>query len=208
MNSWIGSLSLSFGLFLMGCSQVRANTVGFQNSGGKVTSNGSSLTVSGSAITNWMGSSGSAIRGLGTLSLKTGSLMSGSLGTGGVFASGGSFSIMGSRNAGLPKATLFKGTFTSPVSWLASLHPTAGPNRQGAWYYTLNGKISGRMSNGQRLSGSLVLSTFDVPKGAQFSVAANLDGGLANLAVPEPGSLGLLASGLVGLAIVLRKRLL
>ena len=202
------SLILRLALFSVSSTVLWANPISFQNSGGKLTSNGSTLSVNGSTVTTWAGTSGNALSGgLGVLSLKTGSIVSGSLAMGAMFASGGSLSIFGNGTNGIPKATLFSGTFTGPVSWKASFHPTAGPNHQGAWYYSLNGKINGSLSNGQRISGAFHLSTLDVPKGAQFSSAANLEGGLGNLAVPEPGSLGLLASGLVGLAVVLRKRL-
>jgi hypothetical protein len=72
--------------------------------------------------------------------------------------------------------------------------------------YTLKGNVAGTLSNGEKLSGTIIETTFDVSHGKQFSNMARLDDGEADLSVPEPGTLGLLATGLVGLALLIRKK--
>ena len=81
-----------------------------------------------------------------------------------------------------------------------------GPNKQGAWVYTLKGNVSGTLSNGERLSGTIIETTFDVSHGMQFSTTANLNAGSADLTVPEPGTMALFATGLVGLAFLVRRK--
>jgi hypothetical protein len=185
-----------------------ANSVGVSNSGGQITSNGSSLTLNGSTLIALSGIRPGTLSGkVGTVSLTTGSLISGSLASGGTFAPGGSFTIASSGNGGLAGGMLFNGTFTGPVTWTATFTPNMGPNHAGAWIYTLKGNVSGTLSNGQRISGTIMETTFDVSRGMQFSSMANLDGGTGELtSVPEPGTLGMLATGLVGLALLIKRR--
>ncbi len=149
---------------------------------------------------------GSVSGNLGTVTLTTGSLLSGSLAAGATFAAGGSFTITGNGSNGLPTGTLFSGTFTGPVTWTATFVPNA--DQHGAWVYTLKGNISGTLMNGQKISGTITETTFDISHGTQFSTSGRLDLGSANLTVPEPGTLGLLATGLIGLAMVIRRRAL
>lgn len=189
-----------------------ANSVEVFNSRGQITSQGSSLTLNGSAVVGLSGlSSVSTTRDegrLGTISLTTGNLISGSLTAGGTFAAGGSFtvSMMGKSDDDAQGGMLFTGTFTGPVTWTATFVPNRGPHHAGAWMYTLKGNVSGTLSNGEKLSGTIIETTFDVAQGKQFTTMARLDDGEADLSVPEPGTLGLLASGLVGLALLIRKK--
>ena len=187
---------------------VWANNVGFQSSGGQITSNGSTLNVSSSTLTSLTGMTGAgSISGnLGIVSFSTGALMSGSLAAGGRFAGGGSFSMMGNGSNGLPNGVIFHGQFSGPVTWTASFAPNANAG-MGAWFYTLSGGVRGTLSNGKRFSATIQFSTRDVPRGQQFSNLANLNNGAGAVTVPEPGTLGLLASGLFGVAVVVRRRL-
>ena len=183
-----------------------ANSTNFQSSGGQITSNGSVLTLNASTLTGVTGIFGGPASGnLGAVSFTTGSLLKGSLATGATFAAGGSFSLSGNGSNGLPSGILFTGTFSSPTVWTATFVSGAGPNHLGAWVYTLSGNVAGVLSGGQHISAKVTFSTNDVPKGQQFTDFANLNHG-AGVLVPEPGSLALTATGLMGLAFLVRRK--
>jgi hypothetical protein len=101
---------------------------------------------------------------------------------------------------------LFTGTFTGPVSWVGTFNQ-AGNKGLGAWTYVLKGTVSGMLSNGSPAQGATVQFTFDVPKGQPFSKGVRLNQGLTTVTVPEPGTLGLLGTGLLGLAGLVRRKI-
>jgi hypothetical protein len=180
----------------------------FQNNGGKITVGaGNSLLLSNSTLTSFAGLNGNVINGtLGTVSFRTGAMSIGNLGTSGTFLAGGSFTIHGNGSNGMGTGVLFKGSFTGPVSWVGTFNP-AGNNGLGAWTYELRGTVSGVLSNGSPASGGIVLLTFDVPKGQSFSSSVRMNQGITTVTVPEPGTLGLLGTGLLGLAGLVRRKI-
>jgi hypothetical protein len=184
-----------------------ANSTSFQSSGGQITSNGSVLTLNSSILTGVTGMFGGPVTGnLGRISFTTGSLLTGSLAAGGTFAAGGSFTLTGNGTNGLPMGVVFTGTFSGPTIWTATFMSGFGPNHQGAWFYSLSGNVSGVLSGGEHLSAKVTFFTNDVPNGQQFSDFANLNRGTGNVLVPEPGSLALTATGLMGLAFLVRRK--
>jgi PEP-CTERM motif len=182
-----------------------ANSSTFQTSGGKLTTNGTSLTLSGSTLSSVSMGAMAGTGNLGSVSFTTGALTTGSLTGGATFASGGSFIISANGTNGLPRSVVFNGTFSGPVTWKAFWNPTS--DHRGDWTYQLSGRITGTLANGQKIAANFVAYTFDVPHGGQFTSSVRLKDGMGTASVPEPGTLALLGTGLVGLSMLaFRKR--
>ncbi|MBZ5720015.1 MAG: PEP-CTERM sorting domain-containing protein [Acidobacteriia bacterium] len=175
------------------------SSVDFTNSGGTLvgTSGGMTLTNSTLIAVNGLGGGG-LITGsnLGTVDFTTGALTSGSLQMGGTFAAGGTFTITGNGTNGVPNGVIFTGTFSGPVTW------TLVTLANGTHNYTLTGALSGSMGGG---SGVTVQLTVNTGKGF-FNGSTTISSGDTNIVVPEPGTLGLLGTGLVGIAGLIRRK--
>jgi hypothetical protein len=179
------------------------NSVDFTNSGGMLSGSSAGLSLSGSELiaVNGLGGGGLITGALGSLSFSTGSLSSGSLQMGGSFNGGGSFSIVGNGTDGIPNGTIFTGSFSGPVTW------TLITLANGTHNYTLTGSITGTWYNGATVNGATVQLTINTGKGF-FNGSTTISSGDTNITtVPEPGTLGLLGTGLVGLAGALHRKL-
>jgi hypothetical protein len=167
------------------------SSIDISNAGGTITGNSAGLSLTGSTLFKFGSAVGS---NLGSVSFTTGMFMSGDAQMGGTLMPGGTFTITGNGTNGVPNGVIFSGTFTSAEWDLTTLS-------NGTHVYTLRGAIedaSGRVGGTAQL-------TINVGKGF-FSGSAGLSSGDTNLSVPEPGTLGLLGTGLVGIAGVMRRK--
>jgi len=185
-------------------SAFAGSSVDFTNSGGTLSGSSAGLSLTGSELiaVNGLAGGGLITGGLGSVSFSTGSLASGSLQMGGTFNGGGSFDISGNGTNGIPSGTIFSGSFSGPVTW------TLVTLANGTHNYTITGSITGTWYNGTTVNGATVQLTINTGKGF-FNGSTTISSGDTNIAttVPEPGTLGLLGTGLVGLAGVLRRKL-
>ncbi len=183
----------------------------FTNAGGSVQLSSNTL-IGNSQLTSFTAANGTTTTGaLGHVSYQTGAMTSHVLTATTdtwTFAAGGSFKIT-SNGSGIPGGVVFTGSFTSPVTFTATFNP-AGDNGLGSWAYTLSGQIAGNLGpnygNGAT-SGGTVQFTFDVHGGQPFSGFVRGKTGTTTVtAVPEPGTLGLLGTGLLGIAGLVRRK--
>jgi hypothetical protein len=161
------------------------------------------LSLSGSVLFGVDGLNGGGLitgSNLGSVSFTTGALSSGSLQMGGTFAAGGTFSVAGNGSDGLPNGVIFSGTFSGPVTW------TMVTLANGTHNYTLTGTLSGQLEGGSTVQGVTVQLTINTGKGF-FNGATNISSGDTSITTPEPGSLSLMGTGLLGLAGLVRRKL-
>ena len=195
---------LALAVLVFPVAAMADNTISWVNASGTLSASSTGMSISSSVVgvvwPNGMTSYGN----MGTLTLTTGSLLSGSLTTGCMGAGGCTFSATGSSFAiaGSKGAPSFTGDFTTNVTLIGTMTST------GKYSYT----ISGGVLMGS-INGSMMTTT-----GGTTQLVANLShpftggmvhlaGGATNVTVPEPGTLGLLGTGLFGLAGVLRRKL-
>jgi hypothetical protein len=158
-----------------------------------------SVTVDGKVI-----GSGHA---MGTVSFWTGAFTpaqpGGTVFGSGTFAGGqtdSGFVVKGSAKG--DRGTIFSGYFVGPVDW--TLEP--GGNKF-FHEYELAGKIKGQLWNGHMATGSVTEYIYTFWNQEKIDHKGSIHGGSATLnSTPEPGTLGLLGSGILAMAGAIRRK--
>lgn len=186
--AWLGMLMLVLPL------AAYASSIDLSNAGGVVIGNSGGLALAGSVLIKYGSITGTD---LGTVIFTTGAFTSGDIQNGGTLMAGGNFVITGNGTNGVPNGVIFNGTFSGPVTW------TLITLTNGTHNYTLTGAVVA--TNGE--VGATTQITINTGT-SLFSGSAQLSSGETNLsmAVPEPGTLSLFGTGLIGLAGFIRHK--
>lgn len=185
---------------------IADSSLTFQNLGGTLRQSNAGVTLTKSKLTSITGLNDlgtitpdgiGPIKTLGGLNFGTGAEISSNYNattktTTTVYASGGFFKIVGYGKDGVPKGIIFEGTFNGPVTVTSTARTLTTPSE-----WMLTGNISGTY-NGFTISGMTM----------QMRVGGHMTSGSTAFAsaVPEEGTLGLLGTGLLGIAGVVRHR--
>jgi hypothetical protein len=178
-----------------------ADGIDLINHFGTITISNAGITSKGSQLSQFNGlNSGHS---MGSVSFSTGALISGSIQTGGIFSSAGSsFKVIGIGNGGQPKGVIFSGAFVGPITW--TLVSQTGQRLT----FQLTGGLAGTNGNGNTVSGTTTQTFHTTVAQLQKGIVHITSGHTQLTAAPEPGTLGLLGLGLLGIGREVRRKML
>lgn len=177
-----------------------ASGIDLTNQGGTISITLGGITSKGSQLKSFNGIQAPPGKSLGSVSYSTGALTSGTIAGGGTFSSvGSSFVVIGKGNYGQPKGVIFSGAFVGDVNW--TLVSQVGQTLT----YTLSGDLAGQLYNGRMVTGTTTQTIITHP-GQLAKGIGHINLGDTHLNTPEPGTLGLLGTGLLGIAGTFRRK--
>lgn len=176
----------------------------FTSNNGTLVGSSYGMSLSGDQIVTINGLGGSfSGTDLGTLAFTTdimrapGNVVQGAS----FFAPGGSVSITGNGSNGAPSGVLFSGAFSQIPTWVRTTMP------DGSYHYTFTGLATGVMADGFTTAEVLIVVTVDKYNGAVFPGKSAINSMTATVVrVPEPGTIGFMGAGLIGLVGAIRRK--
>jgi hypothetical protein len=174
------------------------------NQYGTISMSAAGIVSKGAQLKSYDGFNATPGHSLGSVSFSTGALNSGSLLAGGSFSSVGStFDVFGRGNwAHGHNTAIFTGSFTGNVSW--TLTNVSGQLRT----YQLQGAISGQLWDGRTVNGTTTQIIYILNNKQFIGGVGHIGVSHTQINAPEPGTLGLLGTGLVGIAGMFRRKLI
>ena len=169
-----------------------ADGITLTNRFGTIAISNAGITSTQSELMSFNGIAASHGHSLGAVTFSTGALISGSLAAGGTFSSVGSTFVVTGKANGVPRGAIFTGAFTGPITW------TLVSNR-GTLTYTLSGTVSGMLYTGRTVSATVTETIFTTSQQLSKGIG-HISGGTIGFATPEPGTLGMLGTGLAAIA--------
>ena len=179
---------------------ARADRLTLINEFGSVTLTNAGIISRGSELVGFNGVTAPPRHSLGSVRFSTGALIQGSILGGGVFSStGSSFVVIGSSKYGVPKGTIFSGSFVSPIAWVLVSH--TGKD----YVFDLLGSLQGMLYTGRSVTGVTTQIIYLNQNQWNHNQRGSIHLGGTRFgpelrAGPEPGTLGLFALGLVVIA--------
>jgi hypothetical protein len=187
-----------------------ADDINLTNQFGSISVTSAGVSTVGSELLTFGTFAAAPGHSLGNVSYSTGGLTGGTLAAGGTFsATGSAFDVIGhgAWAKSLPgwshgTITLFEGSFVGPIAW--TLLSKSGQNLT----YSLSGEVYGMLYTGRDVYGTTTQDFHTTVKGLAAGKGYGILGYTTLNTVPEPGTLGLLGAGLVGIAGLFRRKLI
>lgn len=182
-----------------------ADGINLTNQFGSVNVTNAGVISKGSELMSYDGIVAPHGRSLGSVSFSTGAFTGASIFSGGTFSSVGSTFIVtsgGGHYGQPPKGTIFSGSFVGPISW--TLVSQTG---KFMYNFTLSGTIYGMLYTGRDVTGNTTQNITLYKNQWSQDHMGLIRLGNSHLNVPEPGTLGLLGTGLIAMAGSMRRKL-